>query len=168
MFLSSVDVFETTSRYLDQRNIFALFIRLQNVLIKTNIYPLIKRFQNVFKKYSKELLQEVFETSSRRLYDFLPTHLQDIFKSTSKRLAKIPSKLLQDIFKTSSGYLEVFYYQIKLLLLLTRLQNDSKLYLTRFWEALQRQLSTERFAYATFLRNLWSRVNSLNIPKLLE
>ena len=89
---------------------FALALRLQDVLVKTNIFVLVVR------------LQDVCKTSSRRLQDVLQKRLQDIFKTSSRRLQnvfktswKTSSRHLQDVFKT--------YHQVKLFLL------------TRLWEA---------------------------------
>ena len=109
--------------------------RLQEILIKTNINALVIRLQDVFKTSSRRLtkkswrhLQDAFKTFSRLLKDVSKTssrHLQDLQRS------------LQDVFKT--------YHQVKLFLL-TRFQNDFETYSKRFWDVLQRRLSTEGFA----------------------
>ena len=120
------DVFKTSwSRwiYLPNPNVFRR--RLLDVLIKTNITVLVIR------------LQDVFKTFSRLLQNVLPRLLQNVFKASSRCLAKMSSRHLQDVFKP--------YHQAKLLLL-TRFQNGSERYSKRFWDVLQRHLSTEGFA----------------------
>ena len=57
------------------------------------------------------------------------------------------SRHLRDVFKT--------YDQVKLFLL-TRLQDIFEKYSARFRDVLRRQLSIERFAWNTLLRNLKS------------
>ena len=123
--------------------VFVFRTRLQDVLIKTNIFALVIRLQKTSSRRLQDVLvktnifvlairlQDVFKTFSRRLQDVFKTssrRLQDVFKTSSRRL--------QDIFKT--------YHQVKLFLL------------TSLREVLQRRLSTEGFAQATLLRNLWS------------
>ena len=118
--------------------------RFQEVLIKTNIIVLVIRLQDVFKLFSTRLAK----TSSKRF--------QDVFKMSYKNVFKTSSKLIQDVLKTSlrcpqdvlqRSLQDVFkmYHQVKLFLL-TRFQNDFETYSKRFWDVLQRRLSTEGFA----------------------
>ena len=125
-----------------------------------------KRLQGIFKTSSRrsedvfKAFQDIFKTSGQ---DVFKTSCKNVFKISSRRLAKMSSrylqdvlqKCLQDIFKTSwrriqdllqRYLLNVFktYHQVKPFLL------------TSLREALQRRLSTEGFAWATLLRNLWS------------
>ena len=77
-----------------QTNMFAVALRLQDVLVKTNIFVLAIRLQDVFKTFSRRL-QDVLKTSSRHLLGvfktyyqfkvFLVTQFQDIFETYSKR-----------------------------------------------------------------------------------
>ena len=121
LFSSSEDVFNTSSRCLDQDEYIHLVHtssrRLQDVLPR--------RFYDVLQKY----LQDIFKISSRRLYYVLQSYLQGIFETFSRHL--------QDVFKR--------YYQVKLLLLIL-LQYIFKTNSTHFWDELRRRLSKERFA----------------------
>ena len=94
----------------------------------------------MFKTSSKCLDQnEYIHTSSIRLEDVFKTSSKRLAK-TSRRLGKMFSRHLQDVFK--------MYHQVKLLLF-----NRSS---TGLRDVLRIRLSTERFALATPLRNLWS------------
>ena len=97
--------------------------------------------EDVFKTSSKRLDPEqhnrLDHTSSRRL--------QDVFKTYSRRLAKMSLKHLQDVFKTSLQDRFKTLSRCCKLFLLTRFQNDFEIYWKRFWDILQRRLSTEKF-----------------------
>ena len=67
---------------------------LQDVLIKTNIFVMVIR------------LQDVFNTSSRRLAKTSSKHLQDVFKTSCKNVFKTSSRRFQDVFKKSSRHLQ--------------------------------------------------------------
>ena len=97
-------------------------------------------------------LQDVFKSLSRSLQEILPRRLEDVFKRSLGRLAKISLRLFvkissrhsQDVFKTSSKHLQdVFkmYHQVQLALL-TRLQDVSKTYSTRFEKTKRRTEKT--------------------------
>ena len=94
---------------------------LQDVLIKTNILALLKCFQKTSSRSldqdqyirlghtSSRRLQDVFQTSSRRLAKHVfktpcKTRLQDIFKTSSSRF--------QDVFKTSLRHLQDFLLRL--------------------------------------------------------
>ena len=145
---ANIPLNEEISRRLDEDQKTVLVIRLQDVF-KTfsrrlqDVLP--RRLQDVFKTSCKNNLK----TYSRRLQDVFKMssrHLQDLFKTFSRRLQNVSQRSLQDVFKT--------YRQVKLFLL-TRFQKDFETYSKRFWDVLQRRLSTERFAWVTLLRNLW-------------
>ena len=75
-----------------------------------------------------------------------------LVKASWRGLVKTSSRCFKDIFKTSSrcfakmsSRLLKMYHQVKLFLL-TCLQDIFDMYSTRFWDVLQRPLSTERFA----------------------
>ena len=60
-------------------NIFSLVIRLQDVLVKTNIFVLAIRLEDVFKTFSRRLakassrlLQDVFKTSCKDIFNMFP------------------------------------------------------------------------------------------------
>ena len=75
---------------------------VQDVLVKTNIFVLALHLQGVFKKFSRRL-QDVFETSSRRLAKTSSRHLQDVFKRfwrCLQNIVKTSSRHLQNAFKT--------------------------------------------------------------------
>ena len=121
LFSSSEDVFNTSSRCLDQDE----YIRLVHTSSRRLQDVLPRRFYDVLQKY----LQDIFKISSRRLYYILQSYLQGIFETFSRHL--------QDVFKR--------YYQVKLLLLIL-LQYIFKTNSTHFWDELRRRLSKERFA----------------------
>ena len=109
-----------------------------------------RRLQDVFKTSSRRLAK----TSSKRLQDVLQKCLQDIFNASSRRfqdVLKTYSRRFEDISKTSSRRLEKISsrcfqdHQVKLFLL-TCFQNDFEMYSKRFWDILQKRLSTEGFA----------------------
>ena len=90
-----------------------------------------RRLQDILQK----CLQDLFNMSSRRFQDVLKTYsrrFEDISKTSSRRLEKISSRCFQD-------------HQVKLFLL-TCFQNDFEMYSKRFWDILQKRLSTEGFA----------------------
>ena len=136
-----------------------------------------RRVEDVSIKTTVLLLSYVFR---RRLQDslikknifILVTRLQDIFKTSSRRLAKTSSKRIQDVLQRCLQDVLKTYHQVKLFIW-TRFQDVFETWLTRFWDVLQRRLSTERFARLYFWEihgqgTKFPRVNSLDIPKLLK
>ena len=99
-----------------------------------------RRLEDVFQSSS---LENVFKTSSR-----CKTSYKNVFKTSSRRLAMLFSRRLAktslrqllDVFKTFSRL-----NQVKLFFL-TRPKDVFETYSTRFWDVLQRRLSTEGFA----------------------
>ena len=79
---SSEDVFKSSSRRLNQDQYICL--------VHT----------------SSRRLQDVFKTSSRRVFKTSSKSLQDVFKTSCKRVYKTSSRHLQDIFKTFSRHLQ--------------------------------------------------------------
>ena len=101
---------------------------LQDILIKMNIFTLvILKTSWTFPRR----LEDVFKTSSRRLQDVLQKRLQNVFKKSWKDVLKTFSRLVQDVLSSK--------------------------YSACFWHVQRRRLSTERLAWVTLLRNLWSR-----------
>ena len=94
------------------------FRGLQEVLVKTYIFALALRLQ---KKFSRRLgqdqsiclghtssrhLQDVSNTSSRRLQYVQPRRFQDVFKTFYKNVFKTSSRHFEDTFKMSSRHLQ--------------------------------------------------------------
>ena len=93
---------ETQQTFVLMKTSFVIVFRrrLQDVLVKTNIFALAIRLQDVLARR----LQDIFKTSSRRLAQMSSRRFQDVLKTSSKSfqdLFKKSSRRLQDIFKTS-------------------------------------------------------------------
>ena len=136
---SSEVVFKTSLRYLYQDQYIRLGHTSSRRLAKTSS----KRVQDVFKTSCRN----VFKISSRRLQDVFRRSSRRLTKTSSRHIAKTSSKHLQDIFKKScKNIFKTFLIRIiKLLFLLKPFQDVFETYLKRFWDVLQRQLSTEGF-----------------------
>ena len=93
----------------------------EDVFIKTNIDK------------SSRHLQDVLETSSRRLAKASSRRFENVFKKSSRYLQGVLQRCLQDVFKT--------YYQVKLFLV-TQFQHVFETYSKRSWDVLLRLLST--------------------------
>ena len=83
----------------------------EDVFIKTNIDK------------SSRHLQDVLETSSRRLAKASSRRFENVFKKSSRYLQGVLQRCLQDVFKT--------YYQVKLFLV-TQFQDVFETYSKRF------------------------------------
>ena len=96
LFSSSEDVFNTSSRCLDQDE----YIRLVHTSSRRLQDVLPRRFYDVLQKY----LQDIFEISSRRLYYVLQSYLQGIFETFSRHLQDVFKRyyLVKHFFNTSS------------------------------------------------------------------
>ena len=148
---SSEDVFKTYSRRLDQDE----YIRIGD--------PSLSRLQDVFKTCCKN----VFKTSWRHVQDVLTSRLEDMFKTSwqvalktsSRRLGKSSWRRLQNVFKTSWNDVFKTYHQVSIQLVFETYWEDD--YLQKdfpglhFWEIYGRGTT-------------FSRMNSLDIPKLLK
>ena len=139
--LSGVDKFPGNIRF-DEDALKTSWRRLdQDKYIRVTYYS---SSEDIFKKSSRCLDQDQYirlgHTSSRRLQHVFKTssrHFQDLCKTFWRRLEEVLQKSLQDVFKK--------YHQVKLFLL-THFQNNFETYSKRFWDVLQRRLSTEGFA----------------------
>ena len=98
-------------------------------LQKTSLRCLDQDEYNRLRHTSSRRFQDVFKTSSRHPLDILQKRLQNVFKTSCKDVFKTYSRRFQYVFTMSS---------------------------ISFWDVPRRRSSTERFAYVTILRNLWS------------
>ena len=94
------------------------------------------RFQVAIKKSSRNLAK----TSWRRLQKIFRTSCKDIFKTFCKDIFKTFSRRFQDVFKHLQDVFKM-YHQVQLALL-TRLQDVSKTYSTRFEKTKRRTEKT--------------------------
>ena len=141
---SSEDVFNTSSRRLDQDEYVRLTLTSSEDVFKTSSRGLGQDQYIRFGYTSSRRLQDVLKTSSRRLAN----GLQDIFKTSSRRF--------EDVFKTSSRPLE------KRLQDIFKTSSRRIIKLTRLWEAFNTFLR-HSFPKTTIYRgltllliNLWS------------